>query len=109
MVAPVFLQDRAATLSIFHRAIVGPGMNLQAAFALAAAIGENVVRPPAFKIPAAPDRDVLNVRELERAIDPAATTPFWRSNIPVGMIIKRNENNRLRDATKPKRAQIMKI
>ena len=84
-------------------------MDFEPAFALATAICENVVRPPALKISAAPDRDVLNVREIEHAIDPAATTPFWRSNIPVGMIIKRNENNRLRDSTKPKRAQIMKI
>ena len=58
MVSPIFLQDRAATLSIFDWAIISPGMNFKPAFALGAPVGEDIVRPPALKIAAAPPRDV---------------------------------------------------
>ena len=88
MVAPIVPQDRAATLSMFHRAIVGPRMNFEPPFAFTSAVCENIVWPPALKIAAAPNRDVLDVRKLKRAIDPAAATPFRRSNVPVRMIIK---------------------
>jgi len=86
--SPVFAQDRSGTLSIFHRTIIGPGINFQFAVALSAAVGENVVGPPAFKIPAAPDRDVLQLLEFESAIDPAAADPFGRANVPVRMIVE---------------------
>ena len=79
-------------------------MNFESPFAFTSAVCENIVWPPALKIAAAPNRDVLDVRKLKRAIDPAAATPFRRSNVPVGMIIKRNENDRLRQPPKPKRA-----
>ena len=88
MVAPIISQDRTAPLSIFDRAIINPRVNFEPAFALGATIGENIVRPPALEISAAPNRDVLDVRELERAIDPSTTTPFRRTNVPVRMIIK---------------------
>src|SRR5205807_4821801 len=97
------------TLSIFDRSIVGPGINFQSPAALSAAISENIVRPPAFKISATPDRDVLHLFELERAIDPTAAGPSRRSDRPVRMIIERNENDRLGQATKPKCAEIMEI
>jgi hypothetical protein len=88
MFAPVALQNRTATLSIFHWAIVNPGMNLQPAFALTSAIRKNIVRPPALEISTAPDCDVLDVRELKRAVDPSAAAPFRRPNVPVRMIIE---------------------
>jgi len=88
MVAPVVPQDRAATLSMFYRATVGPRMNFEPPFVFTSAVCENIVWPPALKIAAAPNRDVLDVRKLKRAIDPAAATPFRRSNVPVRMIIK---------------------
>ena len=94
MVAPILTQDCTATLSIFQWAIVHPGMNFEAAFSLRAAICENIVRPPALEISAAPNRDVLDLCKLERAIDPAAAPPFRRANVPVRMIIKRNEDDR---------------
>src|SRR5207237_9574724 len=37
MVAPIVPQDRAATLSMFHRAIVGPRMNFEPPFAFTSA------------------------------------------------------------------------
>lgn len=107
--APVFRQDCTGTLSIFHRAIVSPGMNFKPAFAFGPTIGENIVRPPAFEISAAPNCDVLHMRQLERAIDPTAAAPFWRTNIPIRMIIKRNKNNRISQPAKPKRAQVMEV
>src|SRR5438876_11423570 len=113
MLAPILAQDRARTLigslpcsptlsgfpvhvarlppaplSIFRRAIVDPGMNFETTGAFGAAIGENIVRPPAFKISAAPDRDMLHVREFERAIDPTAASPLRRRDRPVRMIVE---------------------
>src|SRR5207248_3966305 len=82
MIAPIFLQDRTATLSIFDWAIVSPGMNFKPAHAFGAAVGKDIVRPPALEISAAPNRDVLDVHELERAIDPASTAPLWRTHVP---------------------------
>lgn len=109
MIAPVVSQDRVRTLSIVHWAIVGPGMNFELAISLRPTVRKNVVRPPAFKISAAPDRNVPQLLELKRAIDPAAASPFRRANVPIGMIIERNQNASLRDPPKPKPGQIMKI
>ena len=107
--SPAFAQDRAGTLSIFHRTIIGPGMNFQFTVALSAAVGENVVGPPTLKTSAAPNRNVLQPPELERAIDPAAAGPCRRTNVPVRMIIERNQDEWLRDSAKPERAQVMEV
>ena len=85
---PILAQDGPAALSIFHRTLVSPGMNFKPAFSFAAPIGKDIVRPPAFEISAAPNGNVLNVRELERAIDSAATAPLRRTNVPVRVIIE---------------------
>lgn len=84
-------------------------MNFEFAVALGRTVRKNVVRPPAFKISAAPNGDALEQRKLERAIDPSATGPARRSDRPVRMIIERNQNKRLGDPAKPERGQIMKI
>jgi len=107
--APIVVQDRTRSLLIFDRALVGPGMNFEPAFALSATIGENVVRPPVFKVSQSPDRDVLDMRKLECAVDPTAACPARRRGGPIWMIVERNENERLTNAAKPKRAQVMKI
>jgi len=109
LVTPILAQDRARTLSIFDRPIVGPRMNFEPAGALRAAIRENVVRPPTFEISAAPNRDVLDMRQLERAIDPTAARPFRRRDRPVRMIIERNKNEGLVASSQPKRAQVMEV
>src|SRR5205809_558923 len=109
MFLPVLAQDSARTLSIFHRAIVDPGMNFEPAGPFGASIGENIMRPPAFEIPAPPDRDMLHVLELESAIDPTAASPLRRRDRPVRMIVERNENERLDESAQPKRAQVMII
>src|SRR5260370_40766733 len=84
-------------------------MNFKPAYALGQTVGKNIVRPPALEISAAPNSDMLNVRELQRAIDPAAAAPFRRTHIPVRMIIKRNENDWFIQPAKPKRTEIMEI
>lgn len=107
--SPGLLQNRARTFLVLDRTIIGPGMDFESAAALPAAIGENIVRPPAFEIPAPPNRDMPDVRQFERAIDPPATSPFRRRDRPVRMIIERNKDPRFGPASEPKRAQIMKI
>ena len=104
MSAPIVSQDRVRALSIVDWAIVSPGMNFELAVSLRPTVRKNVVRPPAFKISAAPDRNVPQLFELKRAIDPAAASPFRRANVPVRMIIERDQEERPVDTTKPQRA-----
>ena len=84
-------------------------MNLEPPFPLRSAVREDIVRPPAFEISAAPDRDVLNLFKLERAIDPSPAGPLRRRDCPIRMIIEGNKNERLTELAEPKRAQVMKI
>ena len=109
MLAPIVSQDRAAPLSIFLRPIISPGMDFKLARAFRPAVAENLLRPPAFEISAAPDADLLNVRKLERAIHPTATAPFGRAHIPVGMVVEGNKDRRLRQLSNPKSSEMMKI
>ena len=84
-------------------------MNFEFAGTLCAVIAKNIVRPPAFEIAAAPNAHALDVRKFQRAIDPAAAAPFWRADVPIRMIVERNDDDGLRNSPNPKRAQIMKI
>ncbi|MEY2542680.1 MAG: hypothetical protein QOE81_141 [Verrucomicrobiota bacterium] len=84
-------------------------MNFKPACAFTGAVRKNVMRPPALEISAAPDRDVLDLRKFERAIDPSAASPFRRTHIPVRVIIERNQNDWFIQPAKPKRSEIMEI
>jgi len=109
MFPPILAQNRSAPLSIFHRPLIGPGMNFQTAGAFRAAISKKLSWPPALKIAAAPNADAPYMRELQRTIDPAAAAPLRRANVPIGMIVERNNNERLRDTADPERAQMVKV
>src|SRR5436190_4873064 len=67
------------------------------------------MRPPALEISAAPDRDVPNLWQLQRTIDPAAAAPTRRPNIPIRMIVKRYERYRLGSRSQPQSAQMVKV
>ena len=84
-------------------------MNLELAVSLRPTVRKNVVRPPAFEISAAPDCNMFQERKLKRAINPSAASPFWRTNVPIGMIIERNQDEWLLHPTKPESRQIVKI
>jgi len=109
MLAPVLAQDRTVMLSILRRPIIGPRMDFKFARALRGTIGEDIVGPPAFEIAATPDCDMPQLRNLERTIDPATAGPSRRANVPIRMIIKRDQNKWFSKPAKPKRAQIMKV
>ena len=64
MVAPVIVQDRAFSLSIFRWPIVRPGMHFKISSALGATIAENLVRKPTFEIAAAPNTGQSHIRKL---------------------------------------------
>ena len=53
--SPIFAQNCAATLSIFHRPIIRPRVHFKFARAFRTTIAENLVRPPTFEIAAAPN------------------------------------------------------
>jgi len=109
MLAPVVAQNGAATLSIFRGPLIRPGVNVENARSFCATVAEKLVRPPAFKISAAPNCDVLYVGKFQRAIDPTAATPFRRAHIPVRMIVEGNKCDRVRDPSEPERSQIVEI
>lgn len=109
MFPPIVAQNRAATLSIFHRSLIGPGMNFQTAGAFRAAISKKLPRPPALKISTTPNADALHMWQFEHAIDPTAATPFRRAHVPVRVIVQRHDNHRLRRPPDPKRSQMMKV
>ena len=109
MLAPILAENRAASLLIPPGTIVSPRMHFQPAGALGTMIPENVMGPPAFEIAAAPNVELAHVRKIERAIDPTATSPFRRANIPVGMIIEGNNDHRLRHPAQPERSEIMEV
>lgn len=106
---PVFAQERAAFLSIFAWTIVRPWMHFECASALRTAVSQNVVWPPTFETPTTPDRNMLHLLDLERAIDPTTARPFRRRDRPIGMIVEGNEDEGLKDATNQQSAQIMKV
>jgi len=85
---PIIAPNGAATTLILRRSIVRPRMNIQPPLALRAAIPENLSRPPAFKITAAPNTNSFQLRKIKRAIQPIAATPFRRANIPIGMVVE---------------------
>ncbi len=101
LLVPALAKDRAAPLLLLRRSIVGPGMNLEFARAFGATIPKDLSRPPTFKIPATPDADLSDVWQLKRAIYPATASPSWRPDIPVGMIVEGNDNERLRRSAYP--------
>ncbi len=67
------------------------------------------MRPPTLEIPATPNRDLPDMRQLQRAIDPAAATPARRADIPIGMIIEGNERYWFAHGSKPQSGQMMEV
>lgn len=106
---PIFAQNRAATFLCARRPIVRPGMNRERPGVFRFAITKNLMRPPALKISAPPDFRMEDVRQFQCAIDPASATPTWRANVPVRMVIKRNQRDRFVGASKPQRGQMVKV
>ena len=84
-------------------------MNLQLPGPFRAKVPENISRPPAFEISAAPDAGLLELLNLQGAIDPAAASPLRRPHIPIGMIIEGNEDEWFGQSPNPKSAQMMKV
>ena len=107
--APIFAQNRTAPFLCARRPIVRPRMNGQRPGAFRFAIAKNLTRPPALKISAPPNCYLSDVRQIQCAIDPAAATPARRANIPVRMIIKRNQRDRFVGSSKPQSGQMMKV
>src|SRR5581483_8913316 len=106
---PIRPHNRAATMSILRRSIVGPRMDFEFAGAFRAPIPKNLPRPPAFEITTAPYAHLLHVGQLERTIDPTSCGPSRRRHGPIGMVVERNDRDASRQPTQPKRGQVMKI
>src|SRR5213595_2390560 len=98
---PIFSQKRTAPLPRARRPIIRPWMDHKRAGTFRFAISEKLMRPPTLEIPATPNRNVPDMRQLQRAIDPAAATPARRTEIPIGMIIEGNERDRFAHRSEP--------
>ena len=106
---PIFAQNRAAAFLCAWRPIVRPRMNGQRPSAFRFAIAKDLSRPPALKISASPNCRLSDVRQFQCTIDPPTATPARRANVPVRMIIKRNQRDRFLDSSKPQSGQMMKV
>jgi hypothetical protein len=84
-------------------------MDRQRPTAFRFAVAKNLMWPPAFEISATPDRHLPDVRQFQCTIDPASATPTWGANIPIRMIIKRNQRNGFMRPSKPESGQMMKV
>jgi hypothetical protein len=107
--APVRSKDRSAPVLLRNRPVVRPWMDLEFATSLRAPVPKELPRPPAFEIPATPDTDLLDGWKFQGAIHPATATPARRAQVPIRMIIERDEHERLGDPANPERAEVMKI
>ena len=106
---PVRTLNGAPPVLVHARPVICPRMNLQLPSPLRAPVPENIPRPPAFEISAAPNADFLNEAQFEGPVHPAAATPAGWPHIPVRMIIEGNENERLNQTAHPERREMMKI
>jgi len=84
-------------------------VNFELSGSLGPAIAKELPWPPALEISATPNADLLELRNLEGAIHPAAASPSRRAHVPIRMVIERDEHERLRQASNPKRTQMMKV
>src|SRR4029453_8492155 len=73
------------------------------------AIPEKLMGPPTLEIPATPNRDLADMRQLQRAINPAAAAPARGADSPIGVIIEGTERDRFAHRSKPQSGQMMKI
>src|SRR2546429_9098431 len=106
---PIFAQDRSAPFTRPRRPIIRPWVHHEHAGAFRFAIPEKLMRPPALEIPATPNRDLPDMRQLQRAINPGAATPARRTHIPIGVIVEGNERDRFVRRSKPQPGQMMKV
>src|SRR4030095_915379 len=90
--APVITQDRALPLPIFQWAIVCPRMNFKNSCAFRTTVAEDLIRPPTFKIVAAPDTRKPYIWKFQCPVHPSTTGPFRRPHIPIRMVIEGNED-----------------
>ena len=84
-------------------------MHLKKSGAFRAAIAENLMWPPAFKIATTPNAHTRHIWKFQRAIDPPTAGPFRGAYIPIRMVIERNEDGRFGEGAQPEGGQIMKI
>src|SRR4030095_1631697 len=100
---PIVAKDCSLALPIFHRPVVRPPADFKNAGAFGASVAKDLVRPPAFEIAATPHAYAVHVWEFECAIHPATASPFWRTHIPIRMIVERNDDDRPRNSLQSKR------
>jgi len=106
---PVRVQNRTASRAVLCAPIIGPRMYFQPPGTLGSIVAENPPGPPALEVAATPDAHLFDFGQLEGAIHPAAASPFRRSDIPIGMVIKRNDGRWAIEPPEPERGEVMEI
>src|SRR2546421_9619609 len=101
MLVPIRAQDRAAPGLIGDGTVVRPRMHFEPSIAFGAAIAEELTWPPALEVSATPHADFFHSRQFQCAVDPAAAAPTRRPDIPVRMIIERDEHERFGQGSNP--------
>src|SRR5262249_30240029 len=91
--APVITQNRALPLPIFQWPIVCPRMNFKNSGAFRTTVAEDLMRPPTFKIVAAPDTRKPYIWQCQCPVNPSTTRPFRGPHIPIRMVIEGDEDD----------------
>src|ERR1700693_2726876 len=86
-----------------------PRRHPEAPGAASGSISEQTPWETALKAAAAPNRDLLDQRNLQRAINPRAAGQMRGTNVPVRMIIERHYGKGFFYLTDKNRGQMMKI
>ena len=86
-----------------------PGINNESMGLGRAPIAEKPPRKVALETAATPDADAFDAGIFQRAIDPRAARPIRRADVPVGMIVEREEGERLVKLPLPDGAQVVEI
>ena len=91
------------------RPAICPRMEFEPSLPFRPAIAEKSARPPALEISAAPHAYFFHMRQFERPIYPAAATPARRPDVPVRMVVERDNYEWLGYLADPKGGEMMEI
>ncbi len=87
-IAPIFAGHAIESAGNARRLALGPGLDLQLTVFQRTMVREQARRKSKLEIAAAPDAGPLDIWKGQRSVDPSATTPVGRTDVPVGMIVE---------------------
>jgi hypothetical protein len=88
---------------------LGPGVDFEPAGLEGGAVAEEAGGEGELEVAAAPDADLADVVQFQRAVDPGATAPFGGANVPVGVIVKGDESEGLGETAEEDGGEVVEV